>query len=198
MVFLGSTWAISHSSSSTRALQAGAPGEEVEGGGKNQPRDFHSFWSRLRVSRPPDALHSPPSSCGSSLCLYLHSAGPGPSEPRQRPAGPPQAGPAVPSLSSLTQWGRFTWVWVEHRVNVRSPSVPHHPSSQGLQWPPCGLSFPGNGRDTQGAPRGGAGGPGLPRAVGLGSAAGTVRTGGRVSASASCAGLTALRPKAGG
>lgn len=146
MVFLGSTWAISHSSSSTRALQAGAAGEEVEGGEKNQPRDFHSFWSRLRVARPPDALHSPPSSCGSSLCLYLHSAGPGPSEPRQRPAGPPEAGPAVPSLSSLTQRGRFTWVWVEHRVNARSrlrpPPAPLPQASTGRR---VGLSFPGNG-----------------------------------------------------
>lgn len=50
MVFLGSTWAISHSSSSTRALQAGASGGR--GGERNQPRDFHSSFSRALDSLP--------------------------------------------------------------------------------------------------------------------------------------------------
>ena len=186
MVFLGSTWAISHSSSSTRALQAGARrGRGWEEKGINpgtsthpSPRPWIPCPPRLYLPHPlflPFLL----------LCLYLHSVDPGSSGPRQLPAGPPEAGPANPSPSSLAQWGCSTWVWIgiKHRCEEPAPFSPvprPHPHPRPILHPKAykGLSviwlyFPGNGPDTKGLLCSGARGPGGSGAVGESAELGT-------------------------
>lgn len=96
MVFLGSTRAISHSNSSTRALQAGAREENRGGDEENGLDPGTSIHPCLDTSQG-----SASSRFSLSLCLYLHSVDPGSFEPKQFPAGPPKVGPANPSLSSL-------------------------------------------------------------------------------------------------
>ena len=83
------------------------------GGERNQPMGFHSSFSQALDPILSETLSFPIPPCSLPcllLRLYLHSVGPGSSGPRQFPTGPPEAGPANPSLSSLTRRGCSTCV----------------------------------------------------------------------------------------
>lgn len=138
MVFLGSTWAISHSSSSTRALQAGARGGKQEGGERNQSRDFQSSFSQALVLMLYQGSVFPthflpclhfvplPPQCRS----WLLPAQTVPSRAPRSRASQPQ--PFIFSVMGLLHLGVD---WSKAEVKVGSISLPHRPSSQGLQTP---------------------------------------------------------------